>query len=124
MTQLNDSKKLSAKKREYLNTVLWRKYKQLAKAAEYATKCELEYKDFKNLVDWQHYKDGGYPSPTSPSKVWSIFNHFNYTHRTLTKWGYDDTANELKNEFGLNVGETEPHPVEHPWMAAKDEEKE
>ena len=114
----------SAKKREYLNTVLWRKYKQLAKAAEYATKCELEYKDFKNLVDWQHYKDGGYPSPTSPSKVWSIFNRFNYTHRTLTKWGYDDTANKLKNEFGLNVGETEPHPVEHPWMVAKDEEKE
>lgn len=114
----------SAKKREYLNLVLWKRYKQLAKAAEYITDLELEYKDFKNLVDWQHYKDGGYPSPTSPSKVWSIFNRFNYTHRTLTKWGYEDTANELKNEFGLAITETQPNPVEHPWMAEKENSKE
>jgi len=106
----------SAKKREYLNTVLWKQYKSIAKAAEYITDCELEYKDFKNLVDWQHYKDGGYPSPTSPSKIWAIFNKFNYAHRTLTKWGYEYTADNLKNEFGLAIMETTPNPVDHPWM--------
>jgi len=114
----------SAKKREYLNLVLWKKYKQLAKAAEYITDLELSYKDFKNLVDWQHYANGGYPSPTSPSKIWAIFDKFNYAHRTLTKWGYENTANELKIEFGLDITETIPVPVEHPWMAEKEDPKE
>lgn len=109
----------SAKKREYINHVLYNRYKTLAKAAEYVTNLELASKDFKNLVDWQHYKDGGYPSPTSPSKVWSIFSKFNYTHRTLTKWGYYDTAEELKNEFGLAVMEATPVPVDHPWDAVE-----
>ena len=110
----------SAKKREYLNLILWKQYKNIAKAAEYISDLELNYKDFKNLVDWQHYKNGGYPSPTSPSKIWSIFDRFNYAHRTLTKWEYNDTANELKTEFGLNVTETTPHEVMHPWMEAKE----
>ena len=112
----------SAKKREYLNLVLWKKYKRIAKAAEYITKLELTYKDFKNLVDWQHYRDGGYPSPTSPSKIWAIFDRFNYAHRTLTKWGYENTANELKKEFGLNISENIPNPMKHPWMENKEKE--
>lgn len=111
----------SAKKREYLNTVLWKKYKSIAKAAEYITELELSYKDFKNLVDWQHYAEGGYPSPTSPSKIWAIFDRFNYAHRTLSRWGYEDTSNELKKEFGLQVSEHTPQPVEHPWIIDKDE---
>ena len=115
----------SANKREYINTILWHQYKTYAKAAEYITNLELNYKDFKNLVDWQHYKNGGYPSPTSPSKIWSIFDKFNYAHRVLTKWGYDNTADELKTEFGLIIEETEPNPVEHPWMIIdKDKENE
>lgn len=114
--EFDDIMQHSAKLREYLNDVLWKQYKNYAKAAEYITNLELNYKDFKNLVDWQHYKNGGYPSPTSPSKIWSIFNRFNYAHRTLTKWGYLETANELKHEFGLNVEEHTEHPQEHPWM--------
>ena len=108
----------SAHKKEHLNFILWRRYKNLAKAAEYITNLELPYKDFKNLVDWQHYKNGGYPTPKSPSKIWSIFDKYNYAHRTLTKWGYDNTANELNKEFGLDVSETMPSPVSHPWMDA------
>jgi len=114
----------SATKREYINLVLWRRYKNYAKAAEYITKGELEYKDFKNLVDWEHYKEGGYPTPNSPSKIWAIFDRFNYAHRLLTKWEYNDTSNKLKHEFGLNIEEVEPHPVKHPWMKDEDDEKE
>lgn len=110
----------STKKREYLNLVLWKRYKNYAKAAEYITHLELPYKDFKNLVDWQHYKEGGYPTEKSPSKIWAIFDKFNYTHRVLTKWGYDETGNELKHEFGLEVNEKTPHPVDHPWKKAEE----
>ena len=112
----------SAKIREYLNLVLWQQYKAYAKAAEYITNLKLNYKDFKNLVDWQHYKDGGYPSPSTPSKIWSIFNKFNYAHRLLTKWGYNETANELNKEFGLLITEGTPNPVDHPWMNSDNED--
>ena len=112
----------SAKLREVLNLVLWKEYKNYAKAAEYITELELPYRDFKNLVDWQHYKDGGYPSPTSPSKIWAIFNRFNSAHRLLTKWGYENTSNELKKEFGLVINEVTPNPVDHPWQVGDEEE--
>lgn len=112
----------SAKKREYINTVLYRQFKSLAKAAEYITDLELTNKDFKNLSDWQYYKDGGYPSPNSPSKIWAIFDKFNYAHRTLTKWGYNAVADDLNYEFGLEINESMPHPVEHPWQEKKEEE--
>ena len=112
----------SAKLREVLNLVLWKEYKNYAKAAEYITELELPYRDFKNLVDWQHYKDGGYPSPTSPSKIWAIFNKFNSAHRLLTKWGYENTSNELKKEFGLVINEVTPNPVDHPWQVGDEEE--
>ena len=111
----------SATKRDYLNNVLYKRYKNFAKAAEYITNLELDYKTFKNLVDWQHYKDGGYPAPNSPSKIWAIFDKFNYAYRTLSKWNYIDTANELNYEFGLQVETGEQHPVEHVWMRSSDE---
>ena len=112
----------SAKLREVLNLVLWKEYKNYAKAPEYITELELPYRDFKNLVDWQHYKDGGYPFPTSPSKIWAIFNRFNSAHRLLTKWGYENTSNELKKEFGLVINEVTPNPVDHPWQVGDEEE--
>ena len=110
----------SAKKREYLNLVLWRQYKNYAKAAEWVTKLELSYKDFKNLTDWEYYKEGGYPSPTSPSKIWSIFDKYNYAYRLLNKWGFDNTSQELNKEFGLQVSERTPQPVDHPWKKEKE----
>ena len=111
----------SAKKREYLNCVLWKQYKKLSQAAEYITNLELSYKDFKNLVDWQHYKDGGYPNSNSPSKIWSIYDRFNYAYKTLSKWGYESTSADLEYEFGLNILQAEEHPIQHSWMI---EEKE
>ena len=113
----------SAKKREYLNLILWGRYKQYAKAAEYITNLELSYKDFKNLVDWQHYKNGGYPSETSPSKIWSIFDKFNHAYRLLYKYNYDNTIDEHNYEFGLNIDLSEEHPVDHPWKTKNNDEE-
>lgn len=110
----------SAKKRDYLNNVLWKRYRTYSNAAEYLTKGELCYKDFKNLVDWQHYKEGGYPTEKTPSKIWSIFDKFNYAYRTLSKWGYDKTIKDLNYEFGLEIEETVPHKIEHSWLKEKE----
>ena len=105
----------SAKKREYINKTLYGQYKAYAKAAEYITKLELSYGKFKQLVDWEYYKDGGYPTPTTPGKLWSVFNRFNESLRLIDKYGF--TQHEaLKKEFGLNITLTNPAPVNHPWM--------
>ena len=119
--EFNDIMQNSATKREYLNNVLWKQYKHYAAAAEYITNLELKYSDFKNLVDWQHYANGGYPTPNSPSKIWAIFDKFNYAHRLLTKYGYENTINELNDEFGLEINETTPNPKNHPWDNIDDE---
>ena len=105
----------SAKKREYINKTLYGQYRTYAKAAEYITKLELTYGKFKQLVDWEYYKDGGYPSPTTPAKLWSIFNRFNESIRLLDKYGFNQ-QDGLSKEFGMNIELTTPHPVKHPWM--------
>ena len=113
----------SAKKREYINKVLYGQYKKYAKAAEYITKLELNYGDFKKLVDWEHYKDGGYPTPTTPAKLWSIFDKYNNAIRLMEKYEFTQQK-DLNKEFGINIELTKPSPVKHPWMTAESEESE
>ena len=105
----------SAKKREYINKTLYSQYKKYAAAAEYITNLELTYSKFKNLVDWEYYKDGGYPTPTTPGRLWSIFNKYNEAIRLMKTYGFSQQE-ELNREFGLDVYLTTPHPVKHPWM--------
>ena len=113
----------SAKKREYINKILYGQYKKYAKAAEYITKLELNYGDFKKLVDWEHYKEGGYPAPTTPAKLWSIFDKYAHAMNLMTKYEFTQ-QNELNKEFGLDIKLMTPHPVKHPWMTAEGEEPE
>lgn len=113
----------SAKKREYINKILYGQYKKYAKAAEYITKLELNYGDFKKLVDWEHYKEGGYPSPTTPAKLWSIFDKYAHAMNLMSKYEFTQ-QNELNKEFGLDIKLMTPCPVKHPWMTAEGEEPE
>ena len=113
----------SAKKREYINKILYGQYKKYAKAAEYITKLELNYGDFKKLVDWEHYKEGGYPSPTTPAKLWSVFDKYAHAMNLMTKYEFTQ-QNELNKEFGLDIKLMTPHPVKHPWMTAEGDEPE
>ena len=113
----------SAKTRMYINDVLYKQYKKYAAAAEYITKLELNYGDFKNLVDWEHYKEGGYPTPTTPAKLWSIFNKYAHAMNLMSKYEFIQ-QNDLNKEFGLDVKLMNPQPVKHPWMTADVEEPE
>ena len=113
----------SAKTRMFINDVLYKQYKKYATAAEYITKLELNYGDFKKLVDWEHYKEGGYPTPTTPAKLWSIFDKYNNAIRLMEKYEFTQQK-DLNKEFGLNVELGKPSPVKHPWMLAESEELE
>lgn len=113
----------SAKTRMFINDVLYKQYKKYAAAAEYITKLELNYGDFKKLVDWEHYKEGGYPTPTTPAKLWSIFEKYNNAIRLMEKYEFTQQK-DLNKEFGLNVELGKPSPVKHPWMLAESEEPE
>ena len=113
----------SAKTRMYINDVLYRQYKKYAAAAEYITKLELNYGDFKNLVDWEHYKEGRYPTPTTPAKLWSIFNKYAHAMNLMSKYEFTQ-QNDLNKEFGLDIKLMTPHPVKHPWMTTDVEEPE
>ena len=109
----------SAKKREYINKVLYKRYKGFAQAAEYITKLDLSYAKFKQLVDWEVYRDGGYPAPSTPGRLWSIFNKYNDAMRLMNQYEFTQ-QNELNHEFGLHIELGETHPVEHPWMKAEE----
>lgn len=102
--------------REVITYQLMPQYRVLANIAEYITQGELQYPQFKMLVDFQHYKDGGYPSETSPSKLWAIFNTFNEAYRLLDKYDYSKVLKEHNYEFGLDINLGSPHPEQHPWQ--------
>lgn len=110
----------SAQTRIYINEVLYGRMKQLAEAAEYITNGEIGYKQFKMLNDFEYYKDGGYPTPSTPAKLWSIFNRFNEAYRLMEKYDFKQYI-DLSHEFGVDVELHEQHPVTHPWMLAEDE---
>lgn len=110
----------SAYTRIEINESLYPQLKQLGNAAEYITNGEVTYKEFKQLNDFEYYKDGGYPSPSSPSRSWSIYKRFADAHRLMKKYEIDQ-ADELSYEFGLNINIEELHPVTHPWMLANEE---
>ena len=105
----------SASTREYINMVCRKQYKKYSNAAQYITNLELKASDFKNLVDYEYYKEGGYPSPQTPAKLWSLFNKYNEAMRMMNRYGFTQ-QNSLNHEFGLNVELGEAHPVEHPWQ--------
>lgn len=93
--------------RHYINTVLWPTFKNFAMAAFYITKGKLTNKDFKNLVDWEHYKNGGYPTEKSKPKLWAIFDKFDYAYRLMNEYKFNQ-LDALKRQFGLIIDLKEP----------------
>lgn len=95
--------------RVYINTVLWPAFKQFAEACEHITEGKIDYHTFRDLVDWEHYKNGGYPSENSKPKLWSIINKFNYASRLMFEYEFPQIR-ELYAQFGINAKFSEEHP--------------
>lgn len=113
----------STKKREYINLKLKLQYSIYKKAAMYITQLTLKPSEFKELVDYETYKNGGYPQLSSPSKIWSLFDKYARALRLMETYKFNQHES-LNKEFGLNVSLTTPHPVHHSWMDYTDNEEE
>lgn len=92
--------------RHIMDTVLWPKLKQYGDAFCYITK--EPYNTFKFLLDIKHYK-GGWPSETTPSKLFKAVAGFRYVFETLTRYENPDIIN-LLSRFGLSITMGNPHP--------------
>lgn len=92
--------------RNKLNDELWPFFRKHAMAAEHLTK--IEYKDFKDLVDWEHYKRGGYPSENSKPRFYSLIERADRAIRLLQHYGFEQ-GTSIPNSFGWNLDIKEPH---------------
>lgn len=115
----NDILKQGIEIRHYINSVLWPAFRQLSNAAEFVSGFELTAIDFKNLVDWEHYKEGGYPNEDSKPKLWSIFNKFDYAFRLMQKYEFPQNELLLK-KFGLSVNAYTPHATRNAFSSTAD----
>lgn len=93
-------------KRE-IKEVLKPMYQRYSMAAEYASEWEIDKMEFKKLVDFEHYKDGGYPAENTKPKLYAIFEKFDEAARLMRKYGFKQFA-DLEKEFGISVTLTAP----------------
>lgn len=103
--------------RTYLNKVLWPSFREFQLAAFYVTKGELDSKSFKDLVDWEHYKEGGYPNEKSKPWLWAIFDRFDRAYRLMDKYKFPQLQ-ELVRQFGMNVEMKEPAASRNSYSAS------
>lgn len=84
-------------------------------AFEYITELKYSKKDYKTLVEWKYFC-GGIPNENSAPKMFSVFYKFNQLFRLGLEFYKDDTQ-DLLDEMGLAIDESEPMPRgEHfPW---------
>lgn len=115
-TEFDKLIKDSASKKDYVNNVLKPRYRKYATVAKFITGDKMTTSEFKHLVNFQHYKNGGYPNASTPSHLWSVFNKFNQAYRLLANYGYTDVNASLMHEFGLEVQTGESHPTAHQWQ--------
>lgn len=102
-----------AKTRDYINNVLYSRYDELKKAAYFITDGQLQLKDFKDLVDWEVYKES--EDPKYKDKAWLIYKPFARMFRIMTEFCYEDHLNDLAYEFGINGVLGTPHEVTKSW---------
>lgn len=94
--------------RTHLNDVLWKHYRLYAEAFIYLHDLEYSYSDYKLLVDYQHYRDGGYPKPTTPGKHVSFIARVNKILRLMDdfKEKYPYFWEGLNDNYGIDVNFT------------------
>lgn len=101
----------STNTRTYIDNILYKKYRQLANAAEYITHGDVTYDRFKLMVDLEHYL-GGYPNPGSAAKIDKAICRFLEAYYLLTKYHsplfsahFDKCMAVYNNMFALSPNE-------------------
>lgn len=113
-TSFNDCLTDAVETRRNLNKVLWPAFWSFYKAAYYITNGEMTRAEFKDLVDWEHYRKGGYPNENSKPKLWAIFDNFDRACRLMGKYEFPQLQ-ELMKKFGLEVKLLEPSEDRNIW---------
>lgn len=112
----NDFEKIlehSAQTLIYINT-LNKRYKIYCDVAEYITGGKLVASDFKQLVDFEGTKEGGYPKPSTPAKLWALYKKFAEAYRSMNSYKFNQ-IDKLNDEFGLDITLKDEHKVNHKW---------
>lgn len=97
----SDILRRSTSTRNYINNVLYKKYKKLAEAAEYISEGDVTYDRFKSMVDYEHYL-GGYPSDNSPAKIDATICKFLECYYLLKKYHpefFDEHFNPMLEQY-------------------------
>ena len=93
----------SVNKRFIINKKLYPEYRNVFLAWNYIWDFKFEFEEFKTLVDDQVYKDGGYPSPSTPPRTWTKIHKFNQLVRSMIAVGKEDYIREYLEKFGIKV---------------------
>lgn len=119
--ELSEVYKECVEKREYINKTLYKEYYRVSRAFQFLHEGQLNADDFKMLVDDVHYKDGGYPSETTPPRTWSKINSSYKLIRAMIIAGKEEYIRKyMKDNFGMEVT-VMPSLERYEWTQ-KDEE--
>lgn len=96
--------------RHEIDSQLWPRLRAFGDAFCYLTK--EPYKVFKQLLDFWHYRNGGWPKATTPPRIWNVIFHFINSLDTLDRYGFT-MGQDWCRRMGLKVERTLPSPTMH-----------
>lgn len=91
---------------QYIKDIIKPMLKTYEEAAIYVTGGKMTPKEYKTLLDWYHFRDGGYPTPTTKPKMWSLIYNFWVAYKTASTYGYTEFL-DLLDGFGLIIEDTD-----------------
>lgn len=86
--------------RQNLNAVLWPKLKLICLAYQHA--CNGDPTDFWDMLQFYHYRSGGYPNENTPPKLWSVIDKYRRAVDLNAMFGYD-LLEKWNKRFGLEI---------------------
>lgn len=115
----------NAKIKDFIVSTLNNRFKDLYKCAFYLTEGELKESEFRELVQFECYKDSD--DEKHPDKLWKLFERFNKMSRLLNKYNNENISDHLCSmckEFGLSYSLSSEQLKVHPWQVEKNNKEE
>lgn len=115
----------NAKIKDFIVSTLNNRFKDLYKCAFYLTEGELKESEFRELVQFECYKDSD--DEKHPDKLWKLFERFNKMARLLNKYNNENISDHLGSmckEFGLSYSLSSEQLKVHPWQVEKNNKEE
>ena len=114
----------NAKIKDFIVSTLNNRFRDLHKCAFYLSEGELKESEFRELVQFECYKDSD--DEKHPDKLWKLFERFNKMARLMDKYSNENISEHIGNmckEFGIFYSLHTEQPKMHPWQMKNDEEE-